>query len=265
MYSEADDIRDVLKEEYGVYVDDRSLTYYTDTSLANNSHFKGFRTDDRGGGRNSGGRRQRDFGPRGHDYNQAPGTDMVTELSKSDIDKMLAKRLQAKLNRDYRTADEIQEILFQKNVVVHDGKKLWRGDGITFGDDASEFGPKPGRERGSRADRNRPYVMSSLSDPISTEDKAIVEQMIEQRVRAKQDRDFDIADQIRETLLEEFNIKIEDRLRAWSVGGHFEEGIVGGNDKKSKTFEPFRQATTSDKISDEVRDFLFCNHSRFIT
>lgn len=29
MFEEADDIRDILKDEYGVFVDDRSRTYYT--------------------------------------------------------------------------------------------------------------------------------------------------------------------------------------------------------------------------------------------
>ena len=38
---------------------------------------------------------------------------------------------------------------------------------------------------------------------------------------AKSNRDFDAADEIRNYLLSEFNVAIDDRLREYSVGGNF--------------------------------------------
>lgn len=43
---------------------------------------------------------------------------------------MLAARLTAKLSRDFQTADAIRDELRDLGVVMHDGTKLWRGDGV---------------------------------------------------------------------------------------------------------------------------------------
>ena len=43
---------------------------------------------------------------------------------------MLAARLTAKLSRDFQTADAIRDELRDLGVIMHDGTKLWRGDGV---------------------------------------------------------------------------------------------------------------------------------------
>lgn len=181
MYTEADDIRDVLQEDYGIYVDDRSRTFTTsadnfnevrgggnnnnrrgggrdrnnDNNFGNNRRgggggrgggFNDSRRSGRGGGGGRGGFRDRDFGPTGHDYDQVGGA--ISEdctYDETQIDELLAERLQAKLKKDFNVADGIQDTLFNAGVFVMDSDKLWRADGERFGD--GSMGAKPGRER----------------------------------------------------------------------------------------------------------------------
>ena len=147
------------------------------------------------------------------------------------MEQLVQERSDAKGIRDFVTADAIRDRLTNEfNVVVDDREKLWSVGG--------DFG---------RLDRNRPFTMSALSEPVNDEDKAMIEEMIEQRVTAKKDRDFDVADDIRDTLVHEFGVKVEDRLREWSVGGMFSE---------SKRVEPYAQAANSDEIHNDVSIML---------
>ena len=80
---------------------------------------------------------ERDFGPTGHDYLRAGGPvdPEVCSLSQAEIDALLADRLRAKLGRDYRKADNIQHWMWDRGVRVHDRRRQWRADGISFADD----------------------------------------------------------------------------------------------------------------------------------
>jgi cysteinyl-tRNA synthetase len=129
----------------------------------------------------------------------------------------MAERLQCKLNRDFPSADSIQEELFSAGVMVHDGRKEWRADGQGFGND-DNFS-KPGRDRGSRADRNRPYEMSPESGEAS--DVEAIQALVAERVQAKMERIYNLADNIRDELRDVHNVLVDDKLRMWSVGGDF--------------------------------------------
>ena len=88
----------------------------------------------------------RNFGPKGHDYTRAPddaknGRDLAADEIAA-IDELLAKRLQAKLQRDFRIADDLQMRLRRMSVEVHDGFKFWRADG---GSDFSQRSDQPAR------------------------------------------------------------------------------------------------------------------------
>mmetsp|Transcript_11934 Transcript_11934/g.17946 ORF Transcript_11934/g.17946 Transcript_11934/m.17946 type:complete len:768 (-) Transcript_11934:44-2347(-) len=286
MFAEADDIRDVLQDEYGIYVDDRTRTF--SNSADNFNEVRGSSSSSRGGRNNNrfdsnnrydnssnnrrrdssrgrsgngnggrrGGFRERDFGPRGHDYDQAGGPILEDcPFDEAQIDALLAERLQAKLNKNFAVADEIQETLYEAGVFVMDADKMWRADGERFGD--GSMGAKPGRISGSRADRNRPYEMADSSEPVNSEaDKEYIENLVARRAQAKQDRNFDLADDIREELRENLNVQIDDRLRLWSIGGDFGAAMEQLIDAKPDLNRGYAKSRTCGPVSAEDEEYI---------
>jgi cysteinyl-tRNA synthetase len=188
------------------------------------------------------GRGKQDFGPNGHDYDLvADAGPNTSQLSEGEIHSLIAERLQFKLSRDFSNADRIQEQLFSAGVAVHDGMKIWRADGEGFGDIVNDNG-KPGRERGSRNDRNRPYEQSPFS--LETNDVDAIQALVAQRTEAKMIRNFGLADALRDELREDFNVEVDDRKRLWSVGGDF-----GGRDNR-RAPGPFQLAPWSEAPED---------------
>ena len=184
----------------------------------------GGRDNNRREGR-SRGNNVKDFGPKGHDYSMANDAGPIKDasVSEAEIDALIAERLQFKLKRNYGEADRIQGDLAHRGVFVHDGRKEWRADGENFGESASGGrmnGMKPGRER-----NNNPYEMSDYSnqDNLTDEDREKIEDLVARRVSAKLSRDYDTADNLRDQLIREYNVKVEDRLRQWSIGSDFGE------------------------------------------
>ena len=133
-----------------------------------------------------------------------------------EIDAILAERLQCKFRRDFQRADALQEELFSMGVRVHDGLKLWRDDGGGFGDEMGR-NAKAGRQRNSRQDRAT-YTMDPDSDDVDDDEKIEIEKLVAQRLEAKFERDYATADSIREQLQNEYDVKVDDRKRKWTVG-----------------------------------------------
>ena len=130
---------------------------------------------------------------------------------------MIAERLQCKLNRQFRDADEIQAQLMAENVFVDDGRKEWRADG------QQQQQQQQKRQQTNRNDRfgknKKEWSPSELS--MVTEDEDEIIRLIEERSQCKMERNYDRADDIRDELLEVYNVKVDDKIRMWSVGGRF--------------------------------------------
>ena len=237
-YESADAIRDQLLTEYSVGVNDRERSWRTGCSPGGSGLNGGYgrsrggsgRGGGRGGGR-SGGRggrgRSIDFGPLGHDYLSSPDAgDNTSNLQDDEIHALLAERLQAKLSRDFNTADGIQAELIENGVYVHDGFKQWRADGVPFETISDRDGGRGRNQDGSRRMRGQrsAYVKSSYSLPYDGDDQEITE-ALEERERNRAQRDFISADKIRDYLIDELNCFIDDKLREWSIGGDFGDDV----------------------------------------
>ena len=83
----------------------------------------------------------------------------------------------------------------------------------------------------------------SSDDNLSEDDVQAIEALVAQRIKAKQARDYDTADDLRYQLTSEYNVQVDDRLRQWSVGGNF--GRINGD------------RNTNDKSNSNVRDRVF--------
>lgn len=122
---------------------------------------------------------------------------------RENIQSMIEERTAAKLERDYDLADSIREDLRNTyGIEVRDREREWSIGGV--------FVPPP-----------EPYQMSKYSVEPTTISPEEVDAMVQERVEARAERAYDVADDIKYTLLEDHNIVIEDDLRRWSVNGDF--------------------------------------------
>ena len=209
----ADSIRDHLRTLFGVEIDDAKLRW----TASPDANF--------GGGQRGRPNRQRQnnrFGPNGHDYQRTGGPMHPScQLSEKEIHPLLAERLQCKLDRNYQKADNIQHMMWDAGVRIHDGRKQWRYDGGSFADEDGDGSSRNRQGRRDQRSKGAACIKSPYSEPISQEDEAYVTELIEKRMKAKRIKNYESADGIKEELLTMLNVHIDDRLKAWSVGGNF--------------------------------------------
>jgi cysteinyl-tRNA synthetase len=220
-FQEADAIRDTLLEKHGVLVYDKDRSWRTGAS-PRGSDGRWIKDKKRGGRGQPGG-----FGPNGHDYNLAADAGpSASSLSEQEIHELLAERLDCKLNRRYKEADAIQNELNEAGVYVNDGSKHWRADGQPF----EGYSP-------------RRYEQSSFS--LGTDYIEEIQTLVGERAKAKAERLYTRADEIRDTLREQYDVSVDDRNQQWSVGGSF------GNDKRNeRTFSSFSMSPDSERPDD---------------
>lgn len=165
------------------------------------------------------------------------------------IDKLVAERLTFKLQRDFEKADAIREGLRARyNVLIDDRLKMWSVGG--------DFG----EEHNARRDlahqfSTRGYIKSASSIALSPEDETYIQEQLDQRATAKRDRDFRTADDIRENLLQQYDVSVDDKMKLWSVGGAFEE--KGGRQSNARGVYTRRGGgNLSEEAVAEIQDLL---------
>jgi cysteinyl-tRNA synthetase len=222
----ADAIRDELLQDHSVGVFDKDYSWRTGCSAAGS----GMRGGDfgRGGDSRNGresprGQRRNNFGPNGHDYELSfDAGPNQSDLSDEEIHEKLAERLQAKMSRRFDVADRIQQELLEAGVSVYDKKKEWRADGVFIeGPEGADASPRRGRGDGRR-DNFREYQQSSFSEDVDDEESiGAISKLVAERSKCKATRQFDSADRIRDQLIDDYDVMVDDRLQEWSKGGNF--------------------------------------------
>eukprot|EP01046_Picozoa_sp_COSAG06_P083649 COSAG06_NODE_30532_length_537_cov_1.059361_1_plen_106_part_10 len=105
---------------------------------------------------------------------------------------MLARRMQAKMGRDFQTADGIRDELRGMGVEVYDKEKTWKvggGGGGGFGGGGGGGGGGRGNQFGPKGHDYR-----RDDDGSTTVDETKVDEMLATRLQAKMSRDFTTAD-----------------------------------------------------------------------
>ncbi len=116
-----------------------------------------------------------------------------------EIERLIEERALARAERLFKRSDEIREELFQKfDVRINDKKQLW-----SVGADQSWD------------ETYQPYRISERSEVPS--DVGEIEKLVEERDRARGERDFAKSDAIRDQLLKK-NVVIDDKQRKWYIG-----------------------------------------------
>ncbi|KAL3932000.1 MAG: hypothetical protein SGBAC_011059, partial [Bacillariaceae sp.] len=110
-------------------------------------------------------------------------------------------------------------------------QKMWRADGAPF--EAPKFA-------------SRVYRQSQYSE--ATEEAEQIQAMVQDRSKAKAERSYGEADEIRDALYADFGVTIDDRRAEWTVGGDFgTTSIPDGNNRQLNPFEKQRGCPPSDQ------------------
>ena len=111
----------------------------------------------------------------------------------------------AKKERKFDTADKIRLDLAQRfDVTINDKLKLWSIGGVF-----EELGGRMGKPKGVYTRRG--------GGELSSDDEDTIARMLSDRYHAKRQKQFDKADDIRDELMREYNIRIDDRSNEWRV------------------------------------------------
>jgi cysteinyl-tRNA synthetase len=164
------------------------------------------------------------------------------------VDALVMKRFEFKITSEYEKADAIREGLRTKfNVLIDDRLKEWSVGG--------DFGEEHNKQR-EMAEKfsNRGYIKSTSSLPLEPEVEDEIQVMIDERVEAKKDRDFNTADDIREELTQQFDVMVNDKMKLWSVGGAFDE--IPGFGKERKVWTRRGGGNLSDEDLDKINKLL---------
>ena len=135
----------------------------------------------------------------------------LSQEDEDEIMKMIATRYKAKRARDFDTSDGIRDELVERfGVRIDDKSNEWRimsrhGGG---GDDYARVGEH------------------NLSD----RDVEVVDAKLKERSACKRDREYEEADAIRDLLMDRFGVLVDDRNKEWSVLPGSVDDFVGGDD-----------------------------------
>jgi len=231
-FPEADRIQGELAS-LGVYVHDAMKEWRGDGVMFGDYNANGINP----------GRQRNSRSDRNKPYTQSEYSAEDVELSEdqvAEIDALVSRRAGAKLSRDYRNADAIRDQLREEyNVYLDDRLRQWSVGG-DFGPDA------PGNQ-----DQKRPWTQSRFSEAVADDGlEAEIVKQLEERSEAKKARDYATADSIRDNLLEDYNVVINDRLREWSVGGDFDLPTKNNRDRD----RPFVRRGGGDLTEDEIAE-----------
>lgn len=153
------------------------------------------------------------------------GGGTITKEDEATIVQLLEERTAAKLNKDFGKADRIRDRLGEEFLVrLDDRSREWRI--VT-----------------------EEYVMSPVS-AIDDDTKAFIEKKIAERSVAKLKKEYDLADSIRDELMEFHQVFLDDRVREW---------CIEGGDASINSVESFDEVYSEDDDTDdaEENDSLF--------
>lgn len=169
-----------------------------------------------------------------------------TDPTVSAIQALVDQRIEAKRNRDFETADAIQEEL-----KISFGVSLWDKDGEWTTPSGLRGQIRRVQQRGDesfgrRRDGNREqsFAGQSFADPAVV----AIQELVDQRSEAKRNRDFDTADAIRDELASKFDVRLWDKDGEWSTpsglrGRIITRGRDGGRGGNGASDEPYSSPT----------------------
>jgi hypothetical protein len=181
-YSEADQILSGLVAA-GVYLQDKRKEWRADGKLS--------------------------FGTKKIQYVRRGGPGQLSEDDLATVASMVERRARAKRNEEFHLSDKLSDALkVEYGVKVNDKRREWSINTVLHN---------------SEDDTVDVYVPSPIApkdDPthwIKEESKAFIQARLTDRVVARKNKDYAMADAIRDELKNDYSVVIDDRTKEWKV------------------------------------------------
>jgi cysteinyl-tRNA synthetase len=209
-FEDADRILEGLKKE-GVYLHDKRKEWRAD----GNNQFGNKTNEDRD-----------------RKYVQRGGSHGLSQDTLDEIAAVVERRAKAKRIKDFRSYNELSETLLTTyGVHVNDKKREWSMSFVASAEEQeviSVYVPSP---------------IAPLDDPTHTmdeESKAMIQKRLTDRLTARRNKDYALADFIKVKLQEEYSVVIDDRTREWRIATNDKED-VSVQEKKDKSIDLLKE------------------------
>lgn len=219
-YDKADLVREGLRTKFNVIIDDRLRQWSVggDFGSEHNAVRESMELlGSRGYIKSSSSLSAADYGvKRNNDVDNDGDDNDETTMDNDDGQEMeeyiqyhVDARAAMKKEGKFDTADKIRLDLAQRfDVVINDKLKLWSIGGVfeEMGDSGSSANIKP---RGVYTRRG--------GGSLTIEEEAAITKLLSDRYHAQRQRNYSAADEIRDLLMNRYNVSIDDRSREWRV------------------------------------------------
>jgi cysteinyl-tRNA synthetase len=193
----------------------------------------------------------KDYGPLGHDYTRPVEDEtFFDEETLGRINVMLKERLEAREAAKYDIADAIKEELGDLGIFINEKLRAWRADGLAF----------PTHVRIDSDGDDDPELSAAL-------DEDVVMAMLSERAELRRDGRYDEADEVVESLREQYNVILDDKRGTWRCvtirGGYYRVGPrvdpstakkVGELLERRTEYRDVRKYREADAIHDELSE-----------
>lgn len=148
----------------------------------------------------------------------------TARVDEREVAHLISEREHARKTRDYYTADSLRDLLQNEfGVALDDDAREWwvgeRRDRHAAARDDRYAAPRDDRGGGGggqRRDRFPPFTrMEGDNKPV---DEGEVSRLVDEREQARKSRDYATADNLRDVLVAEFGVQMDDDTRQWWVG-----------------------------------------------
>jgi len=159
----------------------------------------------------------RDFGPLGHDYVRAANDNAELDEAKiGHINDLIARRLQAKISRNFGEADALRDQLRAECIAINDKTKEWSVDADAY----VKIGP------------NGHNLERASDDEAELDDEMLerINALLKRRLESKISRRFDDADAALSELNDDLGVWVSDKLKSWRADGKAFPTHVRGRD-----------------------------------
>ena len=133
------------------------------------------------------------------------------------VNDLLAQRSKARSSGNYAKSDAIRDRLYESyNIRIDDRLGEWSVGG--------NFGSSDDHWTSTNKQQLARYTKSEMSANLPESDERYIQRKVDERMRAKRTRNYDLSDSIRDKLYDVYDVTIHDKMNLWSVGGDFGEG-----------------------------------------
>ena len=239
-YDKADAVREGLRTKFNVMIDDRLKQWSVGGDFGEENNAQRELADK--------------FSNRGY-IKSTSSLSLEDQEEEEYIQFHVDARVQAKKDRNFEAADKIRLDLAQRfDVMINDKMKLWSIGGLF-----EELGGKMGKPRGV-------YTRRGALGDLSPEGEDAVTKLITDRYHAKKQKAFDVADEIRDELMNKYNVRIDDRSNEWRVDtedyamagsnslSEDEVAFIDGKLKERFYFKREREFEDADAIRDHLQE-----------